>query len=196
MKLCVFQGTFNPVHNAHIQVAEFACKNKDFEKILFIPAARPPHKNFDPDMCLHRLNMVKLATANYPEFEVSDIEYHLQGQSYTYNTIQELYKKYSVDGKINFLIGTDAFRYIESWYRTDELKNLVDFIVFVRENNFDKNCFEYLRAKGYNFEFMPLEFLDISSTEIRERIKLNMSVQGLIDKKVEEYIKENDLYKD
>lgn len=196
MRLCVFQGTFNPVHNAHIKAAKYAHDKAGFEKILFIPAANPPHKEVNPELSQHRLNMVKAAIEDYPEFEVSDIEYKLNGKSYTYNTICELYKKYDIDGKINFLIGTDAFRNIESWYKTDELKKLVDFIVFIRENNFGENDFEYLRAKGYNFEFMPLDFLDISSTEIRERIKNNQDVNHLIDKKTEEYIKENGLYKD
>ena len=139
--------------------------------------------------------MVKLAIQNYPEFEVSDIEYHLEGKSYTFNTICELYKQYNIDGKINFLIGTDAFRKIESWYKTDELKTLVDFIVFVRENNFKEDGLDYLKNKGYNFKLMPLEFLDISSSEIREKIKEQKSVKNLIDTKVEEYIKENELYK-
>lgn len=195
MKLCVYQGTFNPIHNAHLQVAEFAHINNGFEKILFIPAAVPPHKEYNPELAKHRFNMVKLAIQNYPEFEVSDIEYRLEGKSYTFNTICELYKQFNIKGKINFLIGTDAFRKIESWYKTDELKTLVDFIVFVREDNFKEDELDYLKNKGYNFKLMPLEFLDISSSEIREKIKEQKSVKNLIDTKVEEYIKENELYK-
>lgn len=196
MKLCVFQGTFNPIHNAHIQVAEYAYKNLDVDKILFIPAAKPPHKEYNPEMSVHRLNMVKLAVHDYPEFEVSDIEYKLEGKSYTYNTICELYKKYDIEGRIKFLIGTDAFQYIESWYRADELKELLDFRVFIREDDFEEKRFEYLREKGYVFEFMPLEFLDISSTEIRTRLKQYLPLKDLIDTKVEEYIRKNELYKD
>lgn len=196
MKLCVFQGTFNPIHNAHIQVAKFAHDKKGFEKILFIPAAKPPHKDFAPALSKHRLNMVTRAIEDYPEFEVSDIEYKLDGKSYTYNTICELYKQYQIDGKIKFLIGTDAFEKIESWYKIDKLKELVDFVVFIRENDFNEKDYEYLKGKGFNFEFMPLDFLDISSTEIREKIKHNQSVEGLINRKTEEYIKQNGLYKD
>ena len=195
MKLCVFQGTFNPIHNAHIQVAEFAYRTRGFEKILFIPAAKPPHKEINPKMAVHRLNMVKLATKDYPEFEVSDIEYEFEEKSYSYNTICELYKRYNVDGKINFLIGTDAFRHIESWYKTDAFKKLVDFLVFIRENDFEEHNLDFLRDRGYHFELMQLDFLDISSTEIRERIKNKQPVTGMIDPKIEEYIKENDLYK-
>lgn len=195
MKLCLFQGTFNPIHNAHIQVAEFALKHIDCEKILFIPAYKPPHKDFDSKTCLHRLNMVKLAVESNENFEVSDIEFELNGKSYTYLTILELYKRFKIDGKIKFLIGTDAYEKIETWFETDKLKNLVDFVVFIRENNFDKTRFENLRKKGYNFEFMPLEFLDISSTLIRDKIKNCENINGLVPQKVEEYIKNNDLYK-
>jgi len=195
MKVCVFQGTFNPVHNAHIQVAEFAQKTIGCEKIVFIPAFNPPHKETDNECAFDRLNMVKLATEDYSNFEVSDIEYRRRGKSYTYLTICEIYERFTVDGKVKFLIGTDAFEKIESWYETDKLKNLVDFVVFIRENNFERRRFEKLRKNGYNFEFMPLEFLDISSTEIRNRIKNDKSIKGLVSPKVEEYIKQNELYK-
>lgn len=195
MKVCLFQGTFNPIHNAHLQVAEYALEHLEINGVIFIPAFKPPHKESEDNMALHRLNMVKLAVENNPKLSVSDIEYKLEGKSYTYRTITELYKLYEIDGKIKFLIGTDAFEKIESWYETDKLKNLVDFVVFIRENNFNKDRFEHLRKKGYNFEFMPLDFLDISSTEIREKAQRGESLNGLVPDKVEEYIKKNDLYK-
>lgn len=195
MKLCLFQGTFNPIHNAHLQVAEYALEHLEINGVIFIPAFKPPHKESEDNMARHRLNMVKLAVENNPKFSVSDIEYQLEDKSYTYRTITELYKLYEIDGKIKFLIGTDAFEKIESWYETDKLKNLVDFVVFIRENNFNKDRFEHLRKKGYNFEFMPLDFLDISSTEIREKTQRGESLNGLVPDKVEEYIKKNDLYK-
>lgn len=196
MKLCVFQGTFNPIHNAHLRAAQFIIDTLHYDKILFIPAFKPPHKNCDENFSIHRLNMVKLAVSDNPNFLLSDIEFELKGKSYTYLTLRELYNRFEIEGKIKFIIGTDAFRHIESWYETDKLKNVVDFIVFIRENNFDKNDFEYLRNKGYNFEFMPMEFNDISSTEIRSKLKQNEPLRGLVPLKVEEYIQENELYKD
>ena len=75
MKLCVFQGTFNPIHKAHLLMAEFILKNYEFDKILFIPAFKPPHKDYDEKLTPHRLEMVKLAIQNNMHFEVSDIEY-------------------------------------------------------------------------------------------------------------------------
>ena len=194
-KLCVFQGTFNPIHRAHLDMAEFILQNYGIEKILFIPAAAPPHKKYDTQMAHHRLNMVKLATAYNPQFEVSDIEFHIPGKSYSYNTALELYKHYNIDGKINFIIGTDAFEKIETWYKTEEFKKLVDFIVFVRKNNFNPTSFHHLKEKGYNFQFTQMPFEDISSTELREKIKLGKNVKDLITQEVEEYINEHELYK-
>ena len=195
MKLCVFQGTFNPIHNAHLDMAEFVLQNYGFEKIIFIPAAAPPHKDYDANFAIHRLNMVKLAVENNPHFEVSDIEFHLQGKSYSYLTALELYKKYNIEGKINFIIGTDAFEKIESWYHSEDFKKIVDFIVFVRENNFTPERFQYLKDKGYNFQFTRMPFEDISSTELREKIRKGFPINKLVPKTVEDYIRKNDLYK-
>lgn len=196
MKLCVFQGTFNPIHNAHLRVADYVLKKYDFDKLLFIPAYKPPHKDYDDDLSLHRLNMVKLAVESFnnPKIEVSDIEYKRGGKSYTYLTICELYEKYEIEGKIHFIIGTDAFKDIETWYETDKLKKLVKFIVFKRENNFSPLSYNNLKDKGYDFIFDDLEFEDISSTRIRQIVKNGENAHGLTNKRVEEYIEKNGLY--
>ena len=196
MKLCVFSGTFNPIHKAHLDIADYVSKHLGFEKIIFIPAAVPPHKTFEHNMAIHRLNMVQLATIHNPHFEVSDIEFHLEGKSFSYLTALELYKRYDVEGKINFIIGTDAFEKIETWYETDKFKEIVDFIVFVRENNFEPERFNRLKEKGYNFRFAQMPFEDISSTELRHLIKSGAPLDNMLTKEVEDYIKENDLYKD
>lgn len=194
MKLCVFQGTFNPIHNAHIRVGEYVCQKYNFDKIIFIPAYIPPHKNCDDIFAAHRYEMTKLAIQNNPKFEISDIEYKRKGKSYTYLTISELYKKYDIEGKINFIIGTDAFEKIESWYESNKLKNLVKFIVFIREENFNKSKYNYIEEKGYNFEFEDLTFENISSTNIREKIKNNERINEFVPPQVEEYIKQYELY--
>lgn len=195
MKLCVYQGTFNPIHNAHLRVADYVVEKYDFDKLIFIPAYNPPHKNLDIALASHRLNMVKLATQNNDKFEVSDIEYKLKGKSYTYNTICELYKKYDVEGKINFIIGTDAFKNITKWFNADKLKELVKFIVFSREENLCKSDYDTMFEKGYDFVFETLSFEDISSSSIREKVKNGESITGLVEEKTEEYIIKNGLYK-
>ena len=194
MKLCVFQGTFNPIHKIHIEMAKFAKEHYKFDSILLIPAFIPPHKNVDKSLANHRLNMVKLAISGYDFLEISDIEYKKNENSYTYNTIVELYKRYDITGKINFLIGTDAFLKIETWYKTEQLKELVHFIVFKRTDNFNEREFDFLKDKGYDFEFSPMDFYNVSSTELRENIKQGNSINDLELPKVKEYIKDNGLY--
>ena len=169
MKLCIFAGTFNPIHNAHLKMAQYACDKYGFDKILFIPAFNPPHK--DTALSEHRYKMVELAVKNYPNFEISDIEYKRKGKSYTYLTILELYKKYDIEGKISFIIGKDAYENFDSWYEAEKLKNLIEFILFERAPE------------------------DISSTEIRQRIKENKSIINMVPKEVGDYIERHNLYK-
>lgn len=196
MKLCVFQGTFNPIHNAHLRVAEYMIDHYNFDKLLFIPAYNPPHKHCELSESYHRLAMAKLAISDIPKAEVSDIEYQRKGTSYTYLTILQLYELYKPEEKISFLIGTDAFKNIESWYEFDKLKDLVKFIVFVREDNFEISQYNYLNTKGVNFEIQPLTYKDISSTELRKKIKIGDNISQYVPKEVEEYILKNGLYKD
>ena len=195
MRLCVFQGTFNPIHKVHLEVAKFAKEYYNFERILFIPAYIPPHKSVDKNLALHRFNMVKLAISEYNGFDISDIEYKREGNSYTYNTILELRKAYNIaDEKINFLIGTDAFIKIRTWYKTDKLKELVHFIVFKRTNEFNKDDFNELRGFGYDFEFAPMNYIDVSSTRLRENLGNGISINDMELPKIREYIKEHGLY--
>lgn len=195
MKLCVFQGTFNPIHVAHLKMADYVLKNYGFDKIIFIPAYRPPHKNYDITLTPHRLKMVELAALSNPNFKVSDIEYKNERNSYTYLTILELYKKYDIEGKINFIIGTDAFKKIDTWYEADKLKELVNFIVFVRENELDNKKYRELKEKGYNFTFSKMDFQDISSSDIRKNIREGNDISKFVTDKVKGYIEQNGLYK-
>ena len=191
----LFPGTFNPIHNAHLRVAEFVIKNGNADRVIFIPSLVPPHKTSDTTFSEHKLNMVKLATNGKNGFEVSDIEYELGGKSYTYRTVCELKKRFGRDKLFKILIGTDAFRKIESWHKTELLKDEVEFEVFFRDKNFNPHEFDYLKEKEYRFKFMPLKFEDISSEDIRDRIKNGLSTKNLIPKEIEEYIRDNGLYK-
>ena len=198
MTECLYQGSFNPVHNAHIQVAEYVHKTFNFEKIIFIPAFKPPHKNikdFDSKNAMHRLEMVQLAVEDYPYFDVSAIEYMRNTPSYTYDTITQIYDIVHPEEKIKFIIGTDAFIQVETWHKTNELKKLIDFILFVRDNNFDETPFEKLREKGYNYTLMKMPFIDISSSKIRQNCREGKDICDYVPAKVAKYIKDNDLYK-
>lgn len=199
MKLCLFQGTFNPIHNAHLEICEFAKKKFNFDKILVIPAANPPHKTVNRDLSYHRLKMAELAVIDKDYLEVCDIEYLREGVSYTYLTVKELYEKYDIDGKINFIIGTDAFKNIGTWYESEKLKHLLDFILFVREDEFqlekDVIYLQKLKDKGYNYTMMEMPFYDISSTQIRENITNSIPIKKLVPKEVEKYIDKYGLYR-
>jgi nicotinate-nucleotide adenylyltransferase len=188
--ICIFPGTFNPIHNAHLKMAEFALDNYKFDKIIFIPAYIPPHKEVSKDLASHRLEMVKLAISKNPKFELSDIEYKREGKSYSLLSVKEFIKEYKLETKLNFIIGTDAFVKINSWYKADELKKLVHFIVFPRRGDGNNEIYSELKNEGWDFELTTMDFIDISSTQIRTELENNK-----IDKKVEEYIKNNGLYK-
>ena len=194
MNICLFFGTFNPIHNAHLRMAEHVLSTFGVGKVVFVPAFIPPHKRFE-DSPQERLEMVRIAVCSNEKFEVSDIEFRLAKTSYTYLTILELKKLYPDVEKFNFLIGTDAFEKIETWFEAHKLKNFLKFIVFRRENDCNLSRFEYLRAKGFDFVFTTLDFCDISSTEIRERIIKGEDLGGLVPKKIEDYINAKGLYR-
>lgn len=196
MKLCVFQGTFNPIHNAHLAMANYTKNAFDYDTILFIPAYKPPHKEFDDDMSNHRYAMVKLAVSGERYFGISNIEFQNERFSYTYLTIQELYKRYKVDGKIGFIIGFDAFREITEWFEADKLKELVHFIVFKREGEVDTDRLALLHYKGYNYTLASMPAIDISSTGVREKLATRQPVGQLVPQAVLEYINGNGLYQE
>lgn len=181
MAICIFPGTFNPIHEGHLKMAEFALKKYNFEKIIFIPAYLPPHKEIKQDLAEHRYNMVQLAIKDNPYFEISDIEYKSEGKSYSLITVKKIIEQYCIKSRLNFIIGTDAFSKIESWYKATELKELVHFIVFPRKGS------EINNKNDWDYELTEMNYVDISSTEIRKGL--------LQDKNVEGYIKKHGLYK-
>lgn len=184
MAICVFPGTFNPIHLAHLQMAQYAVKKYGFEKVIFIPAYIPPHKQVDSNLAWHRYNMVKMAVQKNLRFSISDIEYKSNDKSYTLNTVKKIKDLYGITDKLNMIIGTDAFLNIKSWYKTDELKDLVHFIVFPRESDIiNKEDFE-----GYSFEIAEFNKINISSTDIR----LEKSMETT--QEVKDYILKNELY--
>ena len=190
MKKCYIFGTFNPIHNSHIKMAKYLLE-QGFDKAVFVPAYRPPHKDFDETKAKKRLEMVKLAVKNYKNFVVDDIEFKRKTPSYTFDTIKQIYK----GERINFAIGTDAFEKIESWYEIDKLKNMLKFLVFEREKNFDHEKFNYLKQKGFVFEIMKMPYEDVSSTEIRKKFQNGEDFSTLVDKNVVEYIYEHEIFK-
>lgn len=194
MKLAILSGTFNPIHKAHINVAKYVREKFQYDEILIIPAYNPPLKD-NCESALHRLNMVKLAVENEQGLVLSAIEYENRGKSYSYLTVQKLYKRYKIENKLGFIIGTDAYVGLKSWQNCGDLKKHVDFIVFEREISFDDKRVIDLQNSGYNLIKADLPFDNVSSTDIRKKIKNNETISNLVPKAVEDYIYENGLYK-
>ena len=194
MKYCLFMGTFNPIHNAHLSFAQKVKDNFSFDKIIFVPAYIQPFKS--KDECIKSANdrykMLEIAIKNYPFFEVSNIEYQKGDTSYTVETIELLYEQLNdIEGKINIIIGTDAFKNIFKWYRAEELIKLVNFIVLKRETD-DLPLQKEFEKISYNI--LESENINISSTKIRNMIKSGQDISGLVPAEVERYIYGNKLY--
>ena len=164
MRLAIFGGSFNPVHLAHLALAADALETFSYDRILFIPSFRPPHKEgvelATPE---DRLAMLAAAVEGDRRFQVDDCEIRRQGLSYTFDTIDEVERRYRPDGKIGFLLGDDLVDNYPSWKRADELAARTDLILARRSAG---------KAPRFEYPHLTLEnpFLDISSTKIRERI--------------------------
>ena len=196
MKYCVFSGTFNPIHNGHLGMAKKVIEEFKFDEILFIPAYIQPHKNlaYCKRSAPYRLEMLKLALENYPQFKLNTIEFDRKGLSYTYITILELYKRLpDIEGKINFVIGTDAFLNIYKWQDGQNLVKLLDFIVLIRDENELEMCKE---LKGVKYRVLQADKINISSTMVREMVKSKQDISKLVPPEVKKYIEENHLYRD
>lgn len=196
MRYCVFSGTFNPIHNAHLGMAQKVLEEFKFDEILFIPAYIQPHKNlaYCKRSAPHRLEMLKRALTKYPKFILNTIEYDRKGLSYTYLTILDLYRVLpDIEGKINFVIGTDAFLNIYKWHDAKNLIKLLDFIVLIRDDEELEAC---KQLEDVRFRVLQADKMDISSTMVREMVKSKQDISHLVPIEVKEYIEDNHLYRD
>ncbi len=181
----VFGGNFNPIHKGHLILANDALNLLKLEKILFVPAWISPFKNDISSIAFKdRYNMLKLATSNDKYFEVLDLESKRKGISYTYHTIIELLK---VEKSLCLLIGEDQAINFKKWYKWEKILKIVKVYVFKRSKKVQK----YPKA----LKMLDTKIINISSTDIRDRIKIGKSVENLLHPKVLKYIEEHDLYK-
>ncbi|MDO5715833.1 MAG: nicotinate-nucleotide adenylyltransferase [Tissierellia bacterium] len=192
----IFGGTFNPIHFGHLMISEYLREECDLEEVLFVPTGNPPHKNTTVN-AMERYHMVKIATADNPNFKVLDVETHRRGNSYTVDTIREIKKFEPRD--LYFLIGLDTLFELKTWKKIDLLAKEITFIVALRpdyinhgqirqEKKFLRNHF------GLNLEIIPTPLYEISSTELRRRLQEGKSVKYLIPDPVISYIEEKKLY--
>ncbi|MFN7993308.1 MAG: nicotinate-nucleotide adenylyltransferase [Bryobacteraceae bacterium] len=188
MKLAIFGGTFDPIHNAHLAVAREAAARLDLDRVLFIPADRPPHKaGVTHAPYQDRCRMVELACRGDQRFEVSRLE---QGtpRSYSIDTIEKVRAGLGPEDRLFFVIGADAFAEIETWRRWNDVLTLVEFIVVSRPGH------RYAVPPGARVHRLETVDLPVSSSDIRR--KLAAGEDGVaVPAAVLDYIREHRLYR-
>lgn len=198
-KIGIMGGTFNPIHNGHVTLAERAYEQFHLDSILFMPTKNPPHKKHKIIVSeQHRSNMVKLAIEEISYFQFSSLELDRQGITYTVDTLSYLTSSYK-DAEYYFIIGADSLFQIETWYRSEQIMKLTHLLAATRYHLSDDNIEEqidYLNKKyGAQVHQLKVDNMDVSSDQIRQAVQNGISVSGLVNSKVENYIKENHLYK-
>ena len=192
-RIAVMGGTFNPIHYAHLISAEQVRTGLGYDKILFIPSARPPHKVANADIIEpeHRYQMVLSAIAENPHFEVSRIELERAGPSYTIETLKALKKRYGETTELAWIIGADSLIEYKVWRDFDEVLTQCVMIATTRPS-YDLNRVPLeIRKRVTTF---PITGVDISATVIRERIRKGLSIRYLVPEDVQAYIHRYQLY--
>lgn len=220
MKIGLFGGTFDPIHLGHLRAIKEVSESFGLSKTYLIPAALPPHKpNQDIATAKDRLEMIRLAVGSMAAFEISDIELHRSGPSYTIDTLKHFMSKISDRDQAYLIMGLDAFLEIDTWKAYLEIFTLVPVIIMARpsygvgciESPWDKvadfigrkisaqyHC-NGIEARHASEHYQPIHFidvslLDISGTRIRDFIRQGKSIQFLVPEKVELYIHQQGLY--
>jgi nicotinate-nucleotide adenylyltransferase len=212
MKTGILGGTFNPVHLAHLRIAEEVREACRLDRILFMPAATPPHKPVaDAVAFSHRLAMIAAAIADHPGFQVSDLEARRGGKSFSVDTL-ELLRQADPTGERYFIVGLDSFRDIASWKDYMRLFELAHLVVTARpgvelpdplaalpvavQNDFcyDGKLKKMRHRSGNAVIFLEETRLDISSTLIRRKVAAGESIRYLVPPSVAAYIVDHGLY--
>ena len=198
-KIGIMGGTFDPIHIGHLVTAEAVRLEYDLDKVVFIPAGNPPHKqNSMVTEAMHRYVMTVMATYSNPHFFVSSIEIERQGPSYTVDTVEELLKRCGANSDLYFITGADAVEELPTWKNIDHLLTLCHFIAATRPgciSAIDK-VIQYFGAQGRKkIHRLATPELEISSTDIRERVKQGRSIKYIVPESVENYILKEQLYK-
>jgi nicotinate-nucleotide adenylyltransferase len=214
MKWGLLGGTFDPIHIGHLRCAEEVRELFNLDRIIFIPAARPPHKS-DGEISAfaHREQMVRLAIENNPHFDFSDVEHRRDGKSYSVDTVEYFLHQYPKDLEIYFIVGQDAFQAIQTWKDWEKLLVMCHFVVMTRPGYENRGlagivpasfseAFTYrgkdqgfLGPQGYAIYFREVTFLDISSSRIRQQAEQGKSIQYLIPESIRHYLLQQGLYR-
>lgn len=201
MKRCgIIGGTFDPIHYAHLYIAYEAKIQLNLDKIIFMPAGIQPFKaeNKVTDSWL-RYDMVKQAIEPYEEFSVSTYEIDKEGLSFTYETLEHFKNILGEECELFFITGADCLMSIDRWREVSKILSLCTFVVFSRggfDNEVLKRRKEEVEEKfKCNIIILNLKQLEISSTDIRDRVKNGRRIDFFVPEKVNRLIMENNLYK-
>jgi len=215
MKWGLLGGTFDPIHIGHLRCAEEILEMFDLNRIMFVPASKPPHKiHGDITSFNHREQMITLAIEGNPVFSFCDVEKQRENTSYSVETVEYILKKYMKNLELYFILGQDAFHAIQTWKEWEKLLLLCNFVVMTRPGYENKGLSVILPAAfasrftyddqvegfrgptGNIIFFREVTFLDISSSDIRQRVKLGKTVKFLVPEAVRHYIAKHSLYKE
>jgi nicotinate-nucleotide adenylyltransferase len=211
MKIGLFGGTFNPIHLAHLRIAEEIRETFALSKVIFIPAATPPHKPLADDLSFdERMKMVSMAIRGNPFFTVSDLEGQREGKSYSIDTLHALRELYPRD-EFFLIMGSDSFADFRTWKEYRAIFACCNIVVITRPGTAlslrdalpDDAAREFCYCEatnvlshrsGYSVYSLEGSLIDISSTDIRSRIRQEKSIRYLVPETVERYIKQQRLY--
>lgn len=193
MKIGIFGGTFDPPHMGHLIVAEHVRDRLGLDKIVFIPAVIPPHKQQRPDISPAgmRLEMVRLAIAGNPAFDLSDIEIRRGGISFTVDTLKEIRLDHPSD-MLHLLIGMDNVRDFHTWKEPEVIKRIAHLVVMTRPGfQADSSLQPLLKSMAV----CDVPEIGISSRDIRNRVKQGRSIRYLLPSAVLDYVTKNGLFR-
>lgn len=198
-RLGVMGGTFNPIHYGHLGIAQMAWWEYNLDTVVFIPAGHPPHKDIEDILdAQQRYEMTLLATASNPHFWVSRLEIDRPDFSYTVETLKQLQQVWGPQVRLYFILGTDSIKGILSWKEPMKIFEECTLLVATRPGfslNKDELSFQFLEKFKNKIKMIHAPLLDISSTDIRQRIQAGKPIQYLLPEIVEKYIKIYNLYK-
>lgn len=198
-KIGIMGGTFDPIHIGHLVTAEAVRIEYGLEKVLFIPACHPPHKQgAQVTPVLHRYIMTVMATYSNPYFYASAIELERPGPSYSIDTVSKLIQQYGEHSEFYFISGADAVQELPTWEKIETLLTMCHFIAATRPgclNGLD-DVIRYFGDQGRSrIHRLATPELEISSTDIRERVRSGRSIKYIVPESVENYILKEGLYR-
>ena len=191
MRICIFGGTFDPPHIGHLLVAQTVCEAENFDKILFMPANKPPHKN-NISGVNDRLAMLKLAIEGNPNFQISDMEIQRGGISYTIDTLKAM--KGGIlkeEDELFYLIGSDSLLEFNQWKNPRGILQNCNVVVAIRPGFRPSDISAWIL---HRIQFANIPRFEISSSNIRHRWRENKTIRYLVTLPVWEYISHNNLY--